>query len=71
MLNMRATAAMDSRSDKAASTRASRSGVILRVLGFGVKVLLQALQRHLAVPPRLVPCRITGSLLQQYGQVIT
>ena len=71
MPNMRATAAMDKRSDRAASTWASRSGEVLRGLGTGVKVLSHSLQRQRAVPPRLVPCRMTGSALWQWGQAIT
>ncbi len=55
MPNIRATAEMDRRSDKAASTCAWRWGEVVRGFGWGVKVLLQSLQRHLAVPPRLVP----------------
>src|SRR5580765_622592 len=37
------------------------SGVRARLLGASVKVFLQALQRHLGVPERLVPKRMTPS----------
>ena len=60
-LSRRAVASMDKRSCKARSICCSFSGVVLREFGFGVKVLLQSLQRQRLLPLSLVPKRITGS----------
>ncbi len=46
---------------KARSICCSFSGVVLRELDTGVKVLLQSLQRQRLLPLSLVPKRITGS----------
>ena len=61
MPNIRATAEMDRRSDKAASTCAWRSGEVVRGFGWGVKVLLQSLQRHLVDVPE-------GTFVYQRGE---
>jgi hypothetical protein len=46
------------------------SGVSIRLLGESVTVFLQALLRHLFVPERLVPKRMTVSRSWQRGQAI-
>jgi len=57
------------RSESARRMASSFSGVRARLLGFGVKVLPQPWQRHLAVPERLAPNPMSW-LLPQWGQEI-
>ena len=47
---------------------ASFWGVMLRSIGLRVKVLLQFMQRHRAVPARLVPCFRRALSSWQWGQ---